>query len=137
MPIDESAQVSDRTRVTLLPVLYATLGGPLAWAVHLGVCYVLVALGCTTAHVGAARVGIVVATLLLAAMSLAAAWTSLRRWRGVARGRHWSEAMSDPQGHGGLLWLAGVVLGLVFTLAIVLGGTSALVLPLCTPGGTV
>jgi hypothetical protein len=132
---EDAAVARDAARVTLWAVLGATLGGPLAWAAHLGLCYVLVAAGCTTGREGAARAGILVATLLLAGAALAAAAASLRRWRAVARGRDWSEALNDPHGHGVLLWLAGVVLGVIFTLAIMLGGVSPLVLPLCTPGG--
>ncbi|HEU4629073.1 MAG TPA: hypothetical protein VFS08_04985 [Gemmatimonadaceae bacterium] len=136
MRAEEEAPVRGEGRVTLAPVLYATLGGPLAWSLHLGVSYVLVAAGCSTGHAGAGRAGVVAATLLCAGAALAAAGASRRRWRAAAPGTRRREAMTAPHGHGAFVWAAGVVLGLVFALAIVLGGAAALVLPLCTPGGS-
>jgi hypothetical protein len=99
-------------------IVLGFLGAPLAWAVHLGVSYFLVALGCTT-NWGGARPAILVATLAFAALAVWAGWIG---WRGRER---------DPAGVRDFLGMGGAVLAGLFTLAIVFAGLSPLVLPLC------
>jgi len=45
-PIQETAPRADRPRLRPLLVWYAVLGGPLAWAVHLGVAWSVTELAC-------------------------------------------------------------------------------------------
>ncbi|MDQ3951153.1 MAG: hypothetical protein M3282_12535 [Gemmatimonadota bacterium] len=114
-------------------LLYGVLGGPIAWTLHLFVSYFLVALACTTGWWGA-NVGIALATVLLAAAAGASVVVSFRRWRQLGGDQRWDEALSDPRGRGGFLWVLGMVLGAIFALAILFAGLPPLFVPTCGAG---
>jgi hypothetical protein len=99
-------------------MLTSFLGAPVVWALHLGLSYFLVALGCTTGWSGA-RPAILIATGLCAAAAAAAGWLG---WRGRQR---------DATGIREFLGVGGAALAGLFTLAIVVAGVSPLFLPLC------
>ena len=115
-------------------IVFATLGAPVAWAVHLGLCYFLVALACTTAWRGAGvTIAILVATLVLAAVSVASGVFAYRRWRAMGGGDGWDQALSSPGGKGGFYWMLGVLMSGLFTLVIVLEGLGPLFVDACQP----
>lgn len=116
-------------------VLYAVLGGPLAWTLHLFASYFLVTLGCTSGWRGA-DAAVVIAAIPLAAAAVASAVISLRRWRALGRDQDWGSALAEPHGRGGFLWLVGVMLGGIFALAIAMQGLAPLFVPTCGPGMT-
>lgn len=114
----------------LMDVLTVTLGGPIAWSLHLFVCYFLVSVQCSTGWRGASA-GIVVATVVLAAASALTSWRAVARWHALGARQSWDRALSDPTGRGGFLWILGALLGVVFAFVIVLGGMATLFVRTC------
>jgi hypothetical protein len=96
-------------------------GGGIAWTVHLLAGYFLVALGCPRAWPLGSLIAVL--TLVAAAVSCATAVLSLR-------GRRRTPAPSDG-GATALLYGAAALLAGFFTLAILLGGMTMLILPPC------
>jgi hypothetical protein len=106
------------------------LGAPTLWALHLGLSYFLVSLGCGTGWAGA-KPAVVVATILCAAGAVA---IGLFAWKQRKVGRPGDvEAQLDPGPVPEFLAISGAVLAVLFTAAIVMAGMSPLFLPLCTP----
>jgi hypothetical protein len=106
------------------------LGAPTLWALHLGLSYFLVSLGCGTGWAGA-KPAVVVATILCAAGAVA---IGLFAWKQRKVGRPGDvEAQLDPGPVPEFLAISGAVLAVLFTAAIVMAGMSPLFLPLCPP----
>ncbi len=107
-------------------LLFAILGAPLLWSLHLGVIYVAVTLDCISAWSGGAW-AVYAATALFAAGSAGAtalAWRLYRRLGGEdpAEGeREWAR----------FLLVLGIGGGVLFTAVIVLEGLSPLFTDLC------
>jgi hypothetical protein len=110
---------------------FAVLGAPLAWVVHLGVSYFLVALGCSTRWSGT-DAALAVATLLLAAVAAGAGLVAHRAWRQVRVQQAWLTSMGEPRGRSSFLTLVGVGVAAIFTLLILLAGLPPLFVPTCT-----
>ena len=93
-------------------------GGGLAWSAHLFAGYFLVALGCPRAW----PLGWLIAavTLVAAAVSLTTGVLSL-----IGRRR------APARGAAALLYGAAALLAGIFTVAILLGGMTSLILPPC------
>ena len=96
-------------------------GGGIAWTAHLLGGYFLVALGCPRAWPLGSLIAVL--TVLTAAVSLAIGLLSLR-------GRRRAPASADG-GATTLFYGAAALLAGLFTLAILLGGMTALILPPC------
>jgi hypothetical protein len=111
------------------PLLIALLGAPLAWALHLGLSYFLVALDCATSWNGG-RSGVLLATIGCALAAAGAGLYAWRTWKRMRFSRTQREAMNPAPTHEFFL-LGGVVLALLFTAAIMMAGLSPLVLPMC------
>jgi hypothetical protein len=111
-------------------LLFALLGGAIAWSVHFLGSYALIAVGCVSGW--AATPGLVgtatVALGAVAAWSTAVAW---RRWRSASGGQPWDRALSEPRGWYAWLMTVGVLLGATSTFAILLEGAGSLLLPVC------
>jgi len=112
-------------RVSIPRLLFALLGAPILWALHLLVCYFLVTLDCITPWDGAVG-AVIVATAAGAAGSVAAGRVALGIRRGAGSGqagdaRHWLDFLA-------LLGIGGSVL---FTAVIVLTGVAPLLTRLC------
>jgi hypothetical protein len=99
----------------------AIASGGLAWAIHLLAGYFLIALGCPRQW-PLDRM-LVALTLVTAAVSLAVGLVSGDRW--------WRERAHGGNGSAGLLYGTAALLGGFFTVAIVLGGIAALIVPSC------
>ena len=111
-------------------ILFAVLGGALAWALHFLGSYAVTAIGCV-ARWGGVRLSLAagtVALLLVAGWSTAAAW---RAWRRVSGDQHFDVALGEPRGWFAFLMLSGVLLGATAVLTILLEGLGSLVLPVC------
>lgn len=109
-------------------MLWAFLGAPVVWVVHLAVSYFLVALDCNSRWDGA-RAAVLLATVLgaLAAGGTGAfAWRGWRRARGNGRG-----GALDPANVREFVALSGAGLAALFAGAIVLTGIAPLFLPTC------
>lgn len=112
------------------PLLVALLGAPLAWAFHLALSYFLVALDCGTSW-NRGRTGVVLATI---GCALAAGGVGLFGWRVWKRMRtsRAQRGAFDPAPTQEFVLLSGVVLAMLFTIAIIVAGLSPLLLPLCS-----
>jgi hypothetical protein len=104
-------------------LLFAFIGAPSIWALHLGAIYFLQTLDCITRWDGG-RWSIILATLALGAASAASGWTAWRMRRGLGG------AGPDAEWARFLLVL-GIGAGVLFTAVIVLEGLSPLLAPLC------
>jgi glucose uptake protein GlcU len=102
--------------------IFAVLGGPLAWSVHLLLSYLLVTLACSTewTSIGPALAITTAFSVLLSALAGVVAY---RRWQGVSTDTHQDQAT--------FLMLVGMMLAGLFLLAIVLGGLVPLSVPYC------
>jgi hypothetical protein len=96
-------------------------GGGIAWTVHLLAAYFLIALGCPRAWPLGWLIAVV--TLLAAGVSLTTGVLSVRGWR--------RRTASGDGGATPLLYGAAALLAGLFTLAILLGGVTTLILPPC------
>lgn len=111
-------------------MLFALLGGAVAWTLHFLGSYALVAIGCAAGWRGV-RGSLALGTaalLLLAAWSTVAAW---RGWRRVSGDQRWDAALGEPRGWSAFLMLTGVLLGATVMLTILLEGLGSLLLPVC------
>jgi hypothetical protein len=98
-------------------------GGGAAWAVHLFAGYFLVALGCPREWPLGGMLTVV--TVLAAGVALAIGMLSARGWwRAPARD-------GDDDGASALLYGAAAMLAGLFTVAILLGGITALMVSPC------
>jgi heme/copper-type cytochrome/quinol oxidase subunit 3 len=104
-------------------LLWVVVGGGSAWAVHLFAGYFLVSLGCARhwPALGAALGGVTV----LCATGTVALTVGAWRWRRHTRGP--ANETETPR----LLLTVAILLGLLFTIMIVLGGLTVAVLPPC------
>lgn len=110
---------------------FALLGAPVAWSVHLLVCYFVVALDCTAGW-NLAVPGIIGATVLTGAV---AAWSGVVAWRHWPRPRGMTQFMSEleqPVGRDRFLMLLGMALSALFTLAILAEALAPLFVPTCS-----
>jgi hypothetical protein len=96
-------------------------GGGVAWTVHLFAGYFLVALGCPRSWPLSWMLGVVM--VLTAGISLAIGVMSVRGWRRAPA--------SDDDGATALLYGAAAMLAGLFTVAILLGSITALILSPC------
>jgi hypothetical protein len=111
-------------------MLFAILGGPLAWVVHFLGSYALIAIGCVAGW-SAIRESVAVATAALAAVAAWATVTAWREWRGVSGAQPFDAALGEPRGWFAFLMLTGAMLGGVSAFGIVLEGLGSVVLPVC------
>jgi hypothetical protein len=96
-------------------LIFAVLGGPAAWTFHLFFAYFLVSW-----HLGldgfGIRAVILIVTAILAGVAILAAIASVTAWRHTAdRDR----SLDEPTSRSGFLARIGLVLSLLFCLAIV------------------
>lgn len=116
----------------ILAVLTSVVGGPVAWSLHLFISYFLVTIGCTTGWGGTVP-AILIVTILLAAAAFGSGVVAFRRWRQLdGAPQDWREALSEPRGRGGLLWMVGILSAALFGVVILLAGLPPLFVPICT-----
>lgn len=113
-----------REPVPLTALWFALLGGPLAWSAHLLGSYPLVPLACRTGSTAP----LIILTLCTAAIALAAAGTGWWAYRRAPGGE--DTGRSRPA----FMALAGLLLALLFTFAVVLEGLPALLQDPCSQG---
>lgn len=115
--------------VSLGALWFALLGGPAAWTAHLLASYPLVPVACdtgTTAPLNA----LTAAMALIAAGSAATGWWAYRRARRSAA----SAAGSASESRTGFMAITGLLLGALFTFAIVMEGLPAILQDPCLKG---
>ncbi len=112
------------------PLLFAFLGAPTMWVLHLALSYFLVVVGCGTGWTGA-RTAVVVVTVVCA---IAAAVTGVFAWKRVKSApERPSTPLLETDQTSEFLALSGALLAVLFTGAIIASGVSPFFLPLCSP----
>jgi hypothetical protein len=125
----ESEQV-DTAGTPLSRLLFAFLGGAIAWSLHFLGSYAVVAIGCVA---GWSHTTMVVALGTLALAGLAA-WSTVvawREWRRAGEGQPWDRALSEPPGWYAWLMTVGVLMGITSAFAILLEAAGVFLLPVC------
>lgn len=113
-------------RISVPRLLFAFLGAPTVWALHLSIVYLLDTLECITPWNGSDW-AILLATAVCAAGALAAGWIAWKI-RDAAREAREGEEAGGVFRFIGLIGAAGAVL---FAAVILLEGTVPLFLPSC------
>ncbi|MBC8089655.1 MAG: hypothetical protein H7Z40_20520 [Phycisphaerae bacterium] len=122
-----------------LTVLFAALlGGPVAWTLHLFFSYAAVAIDCATDW-SSSRLVVAVVTVLAASMALGTAWLARRVWlraRDIDRPTDdsWDARMGERTARVSFLMVSGLVMSLLFTVAIVYAGIPLFYLATCPAG---
>jgi hypothetical protein len=111
-------------------MLFAMLGGALAWSLHFLGSYAILSVGCVARW--EATTGIVAAgTAVLTALAVWSAAVAWREWRRSSDDQPWDTALSEPRGWYSWLMTVGILMGLTSAFAIALEGFGTLMLPLC------
>ncbi|MGQ0562673.1 MAG: hypothetical protein ACT443_12465 [Gemmatimonadota bacterium] len=106
------------------------LAAPLSWTLHLLISYALVGAGCATGW-GGTRITLAVLTIFFALTSMLSAYGVLREWPRPIHVFKWVGKTEEESPVTNFLLGLGLIVTGFFTLAIVLGGIGALLLPLC------
>jgi hypothetical protein len=117
--------------VPLGRLLFASLGAPVSWGLHLLLSYFLNALFCTTGRAGG-DLAIYAVTAVFAGTALLAGWFALREWRGLGLSLTVSDAIQQPPGRVTIFLLIGIAGSVLFTLFILLAGAAPAFLPACS-----
>ena len=119
-------------------LLFALLGGAVAWSLHLLGSYVLLAYGCTSRW-GGTRPALLVASVVALAVAVASGLVARRGWT-IARDRDqptddaWDARMGERTSRVSFLMVVGLVLAIVFGLGIVFEAITVWLAPLCEAG---
>jgi hypothetical protein len=118
---------SDRgLRLSIPKLLFAVLGAPLLWALHLSAVYFLVTLDCISAWDGGIW-SVLVVTVLLGAGSVWAGWTAWSIFRRLGG----EDPSAGEWEWARFLLVLGIGASVIFTAVIVLEGVSPLLAELC------
>ena len=117
-------------------LLVALLGAPVAWTVHLLAAYVLVALDCATRWDGG-RVAIAALTLVALLGAGASGLLARRLWvRARTADRPtddaWDARMGDRTSRVAFLMVVGLVMAVLFAIAIAYQAAPVLLVPVCS-----
>lgn len=127
----------DAATPSLPALLVALLGAPVAWTVHLLAAYTLVALDCSTRWDGGR--GAIAALTVVALLGAGASGLLARRlWmraRAVDRPTDdtWDARMGDRTSRVGFLMVVGLVMAVLFAIAIAYQAAPVLLVPVCSP----
>lgn len=111
-------------------LLFAVLGGAVAWSLHLLGSYAIVSVGCVAGW-GSTRLIVSAGTVLLAAIALWSTTIAWKEWRGSSDDQPWDTSLSEPRGWYSWLMTVGVLMGITGAFTVVLEGFGTLMLPLC------
>lgn len=111
-------------------VLFALLGGSVAWTLHFLGAYAVAAIGCVARWRGI-RESLALGTVALAIVALWSTLVAWRAWRQASAGQPWDSALGEPRGWFAFLMLTGALLGGISAFTILLEGFGTLMLPVC------
>lgn len=111
-------------------VLFAVLGGALAWSVHFVGSYAIVSVGCVAGW-GSTRWIVSAGTAVLGAVAVWSTVVAWREWRRSSDDQPWDTSLSEPRGWYSWLMTVGVLMGFTGAFTIALEGFGTLMLPLC------
>lgn len=131
-----TTNIHDDAGTPSLPVLlFALLGAPVVWMLHLLLSYAAVAIDCATPWRGA-RIVIAVITVIAIGLSLGSGWLARRVWlraRAIDRpvDDAWDARMGERTARISFLMVAGLAMSLLFALAIVYAAIPLLFVATC------
>jgi hypothetical protein len=115
--------------VPAVVLVFAVLGGPIAWSLHLVLSYLLATVGCSTGWAGIGP-AFVMTTGFFALMSASAGIVAYREWRAIrATGASGEADFADDR--TAFLMGVGMALATLFLLIVLLGGLIPLFVPYC------
>jgi hypothetical protein len=120
-------------------LLWALLGGPVVWGIHLLVTYVLLAYACTTGWTAGPRGVLAVISAVAVALTAWSGWVAWRWWH-VARDTDrpeddaWDARMGERTARVSFLMVVGLFSALIFGIGIVYEAITIWFVPLCDPG---
>jgi len=135
----DASDASDAGVVSLPVLLWTLLGSALAWSLHLGVSYALLAYACTTGWQQGARLALGLVSVLALVCIAWSAWVARRRWH-VARVLDqpvddvWNARMGERSSRTSFLMVTGLFLSLLFAIGVVYSAITLYALPLCAAG---
>lgn len=113
-------------RLSMPRLLFAVLGAPLLWSLHLGVIYVVLTMDCISGWDGGTW-AVLLATAAFAAASAAAGWVAWSMYRELDG----EDAVGGEREWARFLLVLGIGAAVIFTVAIVLEGLSPLFVARC------
>ena len=131
-----TTNIPDDAGTPSLPVLlFALLGAPVTWMLHLFFVYAAVAIDCATPWRGA-RVVVTLITVVAIGLSLGSGWLARRVWvraRAIDRPMDdaWDARMGERTARVSFLMVAGLAMSLLFALAIVFAAVPLLFVATC------
>lgn len=121
---------SDRgLRLSMAKLLFAVLGAPVLWSVHLGVIYVVLTVDCISGWEGGTW-AVLLTTAAFAAGSGLSGWVAWSMYRSLGG----DDAVGGEREWARFLLVLGIGAAILFTAVIVLEGLSPLFVDLCAPG---
>jgi len=126
----ESEQAVGTAGAPVGRIVFAVLGGALAWSLHFLGSYAVVAIGCV-ARWGSTIAIVAAGTAVLAGLAVWSTVIAWREWRRTGGDMPWDRALSEPPGWYTWLMTVGVLLGITSAFTILLEGFGTLMLPLC------
>lgn len=115
-------------------LLFAFLGGALAWTIHFLGSYAVLGIGCAGGWGASIPIILLLGTLVLTGVAVWAGLLALRGWRRAGDGQSWDRALSEPRGWVGFLMMAGLLLSVISAFTILLEGIPSLFVPACGSG---
>jgi hypothetical protein len=116
-------------------LLLALLGAPVVWALYFSVAYALVAIDCGTSWANS-RFVIAIVTIVAMAMTLGCGFLARRVWiraRTIDRATDdsWTARMGERTARVSFLMVSGLLLSVLFTVAVAYAGVPLFFLPTC------
>jgi hypothetical protein len=127
----ETEPIVSTAGVSATRILFALLGGAIAWSLHFLGSYAVVAIGCVAGWARTATLAVAAGTVMFAGVAALSTLIAWREWRRVSGGQRWDEGLNEPRGWYAWLMLTGVLMGVTSLLAILLEGSGSLLLPAC------
>lgn len=119
------------TTLSMVELLIGTIGGAVAWLLHLCTSYFLLTVGCVYGWSGMTAILLIV-TVVFAAVALWAAIFAYRRLHSLGTHEDWALSLSAPLKRETFLMAVGSLSSGVFLLVIVAAGLSPLFVPICS-----
>ncbi len=127
----ETEQVIAPGNVPTSRLLFAILGGAIAWTIHFLGSYAVVAIGCVAGWPRTAVTIVGLGTVLLGGVAVWSTVVAWREWRRVSSDQPVDAGLNEPRGWYAWLMLTGVLMGITSLVTIVLEGSGSLLLPAC------
>jgi hypothetical protein len=126
----ETEQAAGTAGTSTGRLLFALLGGAVAWSLHFLGSYAIISVACV-ARWGSTLWIVAAETVVLAGLAIWSTAVAWREWRRSSGGQPWDAALSEPKGWYSWLMTAGVLMGITSAFTILLEGFGTLMLPLC------